>query len=239
MAEESRSRSYYDEFSETYEKHRHRGYHAMLDDLEVDLTLRHARGGSLLEAGCGTGLILRRVAPECARAVGLDLSAGMLSRASSRGLTVVQGQLDALPFEDASFDTVISFKVLPHVRPIERALEELARVTRPGGHLLLEFYNRRSLRGLVKTLKRPSRIGDSYNDEDVFTRLDTVDDLRSYLPPDLRLLGVRGVRVLTPVAQLHDVPGVGSLLRWAEWRAAAAPLLRWLGGFQVLVLVKE
>jgi ubiquinone/menaquinone biosynthesis C-methylase UbiE len=238
MAEESRSRSYYDEFSETYEHHRGRGYHAMLDDLEVELVRRYCGGGTLLEAGCGTGLILDRLAPHCQAAMGVDLSAGMLSHAASRDLTVVQGQLDDLPFADDAFDTVVSFKVLAHVKPIQKAMQELARVTRPGGHMLLEFYNRRSLRGMIKQLKRPTRIGSTYDDEDVYTRLDSPAQLRTYLPAGVRLLGVRGVRVLTPVAQLHAVPVVGSLLRRGEFLAADAPGLRWLGGFIILILQK-
>jgi len=239
MAEESRSRNYYDAFSETYERGRDRGYHAMLDDLEVELVRRYCGGGTLLEAGCGTGLILNRLAPHCEAAVGVDLSAGMLSHAAGRSLTVVQGQLDDLPFADGSFDTVCSFKVLAHVRPIQRAMEEMARVTRPGGHMLLEFYNRHSLRGLIKQLKRPTSIDATYNDEDVYTRLDSVGELRSYLPSGVRLLGVRGVRVLTPMAQFHSVPLVGPLLRTGERVAADAPGLRWLGGFLILILQKD
>ena len=238
MAEESRSRSYYDEFSETYEHHRDRGYHAMLDDLEVDLVRRYCGDGTLLEAGCGTGLILNRLSPHCRAAVGIDLSAGMLSHASARALTVVQGKLDDLPFADNAFDTVVSFKVLAHVQPIEKAMEEMARVTRPGGHMLLEFYNTYSLRGLIKQLKRPTRIGSTYDDEDVYTRLDSPARLRTYLPPGVQLLGVKGVRVVTPVAQLHRVPLVGALLRGCERLAADAPGLRWLGGFLILILQK-
>ena len=51
-------------------------------------------------------------------------------------------------------------------------------------------------------------------------------------------MGVRGVRVLTPVAQLHRVPVLGSLLRHCERLAADAPGLRWLGGFLILILQK-
>ncbi|MBK8482360.1 MAG: methyltransferase domain-containing protein [Proteobacteria bacterium] len=234
----SRSRHYYDAFSATYEAQRHRGYHRLIDDLETDLALSYCRGGRVLEAGCGTGLILQRLAPAARQAIGIDLSTGMLAGARSRALSVLQGSVDALPFPAAHFDAVVSFKVLAHVPTIERTLAELARVTRPGGHLVLEFYNRFSLRHLVKRLKFPTRIGiaERFTDADVFTRYDTLGDVRRYLPPTLELLRVRGVRVLTPAAQLHDLPGLRAVFGWAERRAADHRLLRHLGGFLIVVL---
>ena len=56
------NRSYYDEFASWYERERGRGYHQMLDDLELDLVERYGRGADVLEAGCGTGLLLERAA---------------------------------------------------------------------------------------------------------------------------------------------------------------------------------
>lgn len=234
----SRARNYYDEFSGTYEKHRHAGYHQLLDDLEVLVASEYCHG-RVLEAGCGTGLILRRLAVGAEQAVGLDLSAGMLGWARRRGLRVLQGSVDALPFPDDHFDAVVSFKVLAHVPPISDALAELARVTRPGGHLILEFYNRRSLRHLIKRLKPPTRVGQSYTDEDVYTRYDSLPDIQSYLPRSVDLVTVRGVRVFTPLPYVHNVPLLKNVFAAAERRACAAPLLRHLGGFLIVILRKR
>ncbi len=233
MSETSRSQVYYDDFASTYEDQRHHGYHQLLDELELDVVQRFRRPGPILEAGCGTGLILARLGPG---AVGIDLSPGMLQRAQARGLRVVQGSVDALPFADASFDTVVSFKVLAHVPRIREALAEMARVTRPGGRLILEFYNRNSLRGVVKRLKRPTPISAQHHDGDVYTRLDSLAQIRGYLPEALSLHTVRGVRVFTPVAQLHDVPLLGAALGRAERLATQTALLSRLGGFLVVVL---
>ncbi len=232
----SRSRSYYDEFSSGYERHRHQGYHQFIDDLEVALSREHCQG-RVLEAGCGTGLILRRLAVDATEAIGLDLSAGMLAWARARGLKVLQGSVDAVPFPDDYFDAVVSFKVLAHVPTIAETVAELVRVTRPGGYLVLEFYNRHSLRHLIKVLKQPTRIGRSYTDADVYTRYDSLADVRSYLPAGkAELLRVHGVRVLTPSSHFHSVPVIKNLLTTAERFAASAPLLRHLGGFMVVVL---
>jgi ubiquinone/menaquinone biosynthesis C-methylase UbiE len=131
------NRDYYDEFSATYDHGRDRGYHALIDDLESEVVLRHCVGKDVLEVGCGTGLILDRLRSDARSVTGVDLSAGMLGHATRRGLRVLQGSATGLPFADASFDVACSFKVLPHVAQIRLALTEIARVTRPGGTLLL------------------------------------------------------------------------------------------------------
>ena len=238
MATRLPNRHYYDEFSKRYENGRDAGYHEMLDRLESEMALRYARGAEVLEAGCGTGLILRRLAPKARRAVGLDVSAGMLGHARRRGLDVVQGSITELPFADESFDVVCSFKVLAHVERIREAIVEMGRVTRPGGHLVLEFYNPWSLRGLVKRFKPPTSISDRTHDEHVYTRYDTLDQIRSLLPPGHHVVDLRGVRVLTPAAAILGMPGVGPLFHYLESKAADAPLLRRLGGFLIVVVRK-
>jgi ubiquinone/menaquinone biosynthesis C-methylase UbiE len=229
------NRAYYDDFASWYERERHLPYHRMLDDLEVELVARHGTGKDVLEVGCGTGLILERVAGFARTARGIDLSAGMLARARSRGLAVAQASATELPIATASVDVAYSFKVLAHVRDIEAALRELARVVRPGGWVLAEFYNERSLRRLVKALKPPTAVSDSTDDHAVYTRYDTIDQIKSYLPPELEWVTSRGIRIVTPVAAVHRVPVLGAAVRFAEHRLADLPFARELGGFLVAV----
>ena len=234
------TQQYYDRFSETYDDERHRGYHRLIDELELDLVRRYGAGKDVFEAGCGTGLLLREAAMVARSAVGLDLSRGMLTPARARGLTVVQGSLTDVPLPSASFDLVYSMKVLAHVPPIERAVAELSRLVRPGGHLLLEFYNPLSLRFLAKWLGGPGRIAEDGTDEShVYTRFDKLARARSYLPPDLELVAVRGVRIVTPSSHVFTWPPLGKLFAWAERAACDAPLLRNLGGFLILVARKS
>jgi SAM-dependent methyltransferase len=129
--------------------------------------------------------------------------------------------------------------VLAHVPPIREALAELARVTRPGGHLLLEFYNPRSLRYLAKLLGGAAPIAEGTTDRDVYTRYDTLDTARSYLPADVEYVGMRGVRVVTPTSHVFKVPGLASLFEQAERVACDLPGLRNLGGFLILVARKR
>jgi len=232
------TRAYYDDFSHGYERERRRGYHALIDDLEVEVAGPYVRGAHVLEAGCGTGLILERLATLAEHAVGADLSPGMVRRASERGLDVVLASVTALPFADASFDVVCSFKVLAHVPDIGRALAELSRVTRPGGHMVLEFYNRYSLRYLAKRIAGPQPISDGRTEADVFTRWDAPWTIQKILPPGVELISLKGVRVVTPAAFVHRVPGLSHLAGRAERLALDSPL-RYFGGFLVAVLRKR
>lgn len=226
--------AYYDEFSASYERERHQGYHALIDELEVRIALEHVRGKSVLEAGCGTGMILKELVAHAREATGIDLSGGMLRRASERGLAVAQADVTCVPFADASFDVVCSFKVLAHVPDREAALRELTRVVRPGGTLLLEYYNRHSLRFLVKRLGPSLHIANGTTEADVYTRFDTLAELRAALPQNVRFVGVRGVRAVTPSARLIDLPVVGSMLRVVERRAFDSPLAR-VAGFLIVI----
>jgi len=229
------NRAYYDDFAGWYERERHLPYHRMLDDLEVELVARYATGKQTLEVGCGTGLILHRVAELASEAHGIDLSAGMLAHAAARGLGVAQASATALPLADASVDVAYSFKVLAHIPDIAGAMREMARVVRPGGYVLAEFYNARSLRRLVKAVKPPSAVSETTHDEHVYTRYDDADAIRSYLPPELEWVATRGIRVITPVAAVLRVPIVGAAVRWAEHRLADLPIARDHGGFLVAI----
>lgn len=234
------NKRYYDEFSSWYERERHDGYHAFIDELESEAVRRYMTPETrLLEAGCGTGLVLGRLAPHAKVAVGVDLSSGMLKKARAKNLTVVQGSVTQLPLADASFDLVCSFKVLAHVEAIEEAMREFSRVLRPGGRLLAEFYNPLSLRYLIKRLKPPSAISDKTSDEAVFTRYDSLQRIQSYLPADLELETLRGIRIVTPVSHVHRWPIVGPALRAVERGVADLPGVRRLGGFLLVVARKR
>lgn len=232
------NRAYYDDFSHGYERERGYGYHQLLDELEMRVVAPLAEGKRVLEVGCGTGLILGRLARHASYACGIDLSPGMLRGARARGLNVVLSSATQLPFPSDSFDLVCSFKVLPHVPDIRGALAEITRVTRPGGRMALEFYNPWSLRYLAKRLAGPQPISDGRTEADVFTRWDSPRAIARLLPPNAELEEVRGVRVLTPAAFAHRVPVLRDVLRRAEHAALGSPL-RYFGGFLIALARKR
>ncbi len=236
------TRAYYDEFSERYEAARRPndpyGYHALIDDLEIEFANRYCAGKDVLEAGCGTGLVLERLARVARRAEGFDLSPGMLSKATARGLHVKEGSLTDIPFEDASFDVCCSFKVLAHVPDIEKALSEMARVVRPGGHVLAEFYNPWSLRTLAKKIGPAGAISDRTNESAVYTRFDSPRRVKSFIPAGCTLVGSRGVRIVTPAAQVMKHPKARYFFSTVERALADSPLSRF-GGFWIAAIRRD
>lgn len=236
------TRAYYNEFSRGYERQRRpndpSGYHALLDDLQVDLVERYGHGREVLECGCGTGLLLERIAKTARVAKGIDLSPGMLEHAKARGLDVREGSVTALPFDDASFDVTCSFKVLAHVPDIGRALSEMARVTRPGGVILAEFYNPLSFRGLAKRFAPAGKISETTRESAVYTRLDAPWIIPRVMPAGVKVEAVRGVRIVTPAAFVHRIPGVRQIVQKLEW-ALADTKAAFFGGFYIAVLRKN
>jgi ubiquinone/menaquinone biosynthesis C-methylase UbiE len=237
----SSTQAYYDEFSKGYERNRGDndpgGYHELIDDLQVDFAARYAAGGDLLEVGCGTGLLLRRFAKLTKTARGIDLSPGMLEKARARGLDVTTGTATDLPFPDASFDVTCSFKVLAHVKDIERALAEMVRVTRPNGAVVADFYNPFSLRGLVKRFGPAGAISASTDESAVYTRFDSPFRVAKLLPPGWRIAASRGVRIVTPAAFAFRVPLLRKALTVSEWALADSPLSIF-GGFWLAAITK-
>lgn len=109
----------------------------ILDTLEIELP--GWRDKAILDAGCGTGMILQHLGNP-AKNAGVDLAPEAVALCRQRGLNnVQQADICALPFDDAAFDAVICSSVLYHqwVKDIDSALRELRRVLRPGGLLLL------------------------------------------------------------------------------------------------------
>lgn len=96
--------------------------------------------GRILLAGVGTGLDLPYL-PRQHQYVGLDLNPAMLRRALPRAMPLdflpLQGDAQALPFADASFDGAILHLILAVVPEPARCLGEIARVLRPGGQALV------------------------------------------------------------------------------------------------------
>lgn len=234
---ERQTRDYYDDFASTYERGRDRGYHALVDELEASAVIPLLGGKRVLEVGCGTGLVLERLAPHAAAAVGVDLSPGMLALARKRGLDVHEGSATALPFVDGSFDVVCSFKVLAHVPDIEAALREVERVLCRGGVGVLEFYNRHSLRYVARLAAGARRIGRAHREDDISTRWDTPRTIERALPKGLRLERFIGVRIVTPAAALYRSPMVGRGLSRLERRFADGPLAKF-GGFLIAIVRK-
>lgn len=99
-----------------------------LNDRCLEAILETVSGSRVLDVGCGRGLLATRLAEVIPEVVGCDI---VLDAAlgDQEGLSFVEGSAEAIPFPDASFDTVVCTHTLEHVQRIDLALAELRRVT--------------------------------------------------------------------------------------------------------------
>lgn len=95
-------------------------------------------GARILDVGCGSGRFMRRLEEAGALVVGVDVDAGVLevARTRVRG-PLLRADASRLPFADAAFDISIAVTVLEFICEPRRVLEEMARVTRPTGRLVI------------------------------------------------------------------------------------------------------
>ena len=105
-----------------------------------------------LECACGTGLLSGVIANRCKSLVATDFSVNMLKRAARKyrslpNITFEPCDILQLPYPDARFTVVIAANVIHLLDSPEKALQELSRVCRPGGRIILPTYMNRTQSG--------------------------------------------------------------------------------------------
>jgi SAM-dependent methyltransferase len=128
--------------------------------------LRALSPARLLEVGGGQGELAQWLRDELGTRVSfLDFSPRMVELARARGLDAQVGDVQELPFADASFDVVVAAWMLYHVPDISRGVAEIARVLVPGGSLVAVTTSVEHLRELRDLLRYPSGHEESFNRE--------------------------------------------------------------------------
>lgn len=189
------------------------------------------RGQRILDLAAGTGASSVALAGSGAEVVAADFSPGMIAEGRRRhsgiaNLTFVEADATALPFADGEFDTVTMSFGLRNVNDPKKALLELLRVTKPGGHLvvcefshppspsfngLYRFYNDRILPVVAKSVSSNADAYDYLN-----------ESIRDW--PDQRTLS-RWIRQAgwTDVAHRNLSMGIVALHRATKPRLTATP----------------
>lgn len=144
--------------------------------------------GPVLDVGCGTGLVTAHLHGLGVDITGVDLSPGMLAvaRRTCPEVAFAEASMLALPHDDAAFAGVVAWYSTIHVpdEELPTALSELARVLRPGGHLMLGFQVGDEPRHMTSALghdldlvfhrRRPERMAALLADAGVPVRVTTV-----------------------------------------------------------------
>lgn len=144
-------------------------------ETETELVMRYVKpvpGECLLDAGCGTGVFTTDFLDAGAVVTGLDISRQMLLnavvKAGTKPFTAVQADITALPFSDNSFDKTVSITALEFVEDARTTVNELFRVTKPGGSVILATLN--SLSPWAERRKQKTVKGENHILENAFYR---------------------------------------------------------------------
>lgn len=176
--------AYYDAWFETPIGKLVREYEAAV---VLDL-LQPGEGEAILDAGCGTGVFTIDFLRAGAKVTGLDVSGPMLEAARRKldGLpfTAITGDMLALPFPDGGFDRTVSITALEFIKDARKAADELFRVTRPGGRVVVATLNSLSPWAARRQAKQDEHL---------------LLEAHYRSPDDLRALGPRPATVVTAV----------------------------------------
>jgi ubiquinone/menaquinone biosynthesis C-methylase UbiE len=144
------SRTHFDRWSETYERDAAAKWLREVQREALAALALHT-DDVLLDLACGTGAAARDAAPTVRRAVGFDVSAGMIAQAQGRaraaGLDNVefrQGDVSGpLPFADGEFTAIVCTTAFHHFPKPAETIAEMARVATPTGRVVIADANRR------------------------------------------------------------------------------------------------
>ena len=164
------ARTHFDRWSRTYERDSAASW---LKEVQTAALAALALNKSdvLLDLGCGTGAAVRDAAPHIRRAVGFDLSPGMIAQARDRAgaahldnVEFTEGDVSGpLPFADGTFTAIVCTTAFHHFpRPLD-TIAEMARVLSPGGRIVIADANRRHaavfVLDLLLRVLQPSHVG--------------------------------------------------------------------------------
>ncbi len=151
---------YFEDNAATWDMRMPPNYSAILQDFARPFAAEFQAASTILEIGTGTGAfipVLKALAPH-ARLISVDFAYAMLSQAQRRSADarLLQADVHQLPFESAGLDLVICHNSFPHFGKKRQALDEIQRVLRPGGKLMILHNNSREfVNGIHTRVREP------------------------------------------------------------------------------------
>jgi ubiquinone/menaquinone biosynthesis C-methylase UbiE len=155
-------------YDERYTEEQEAKYQTALEELGGKVNFDNA----VLDAGCGSGLFFRHIAPQANMVVGVDLSINLLKKAKeqARGFNnifLLQADADHLPFREGFFDVSFAFTVLQNMPKPSATLAELKRVGKNDGCIVVTGLKKAfSLEGFMDVLEKSDLKVASFVDDD-------------------------------------------------------------------------
>jgi ubiquinone/menaquinone biosynthesis C-methylase UbiE len=148
LAPQKEKAQLFDEWPEKYDRWFDTPIGSLVRKYEAELLLgllRPRHGELILDAGCGTGVFTFDILSFGSCVIGLDLSLPMLIKAREKAkgypFQIVGGDMVNLPFQERSFDRVVSVTALEFIEDAKAAIRELFRVTQRGGSIVVATLN--------------------------------------------------------------------------------------------------
>lgn len=238
-------------------------YHARLENKEHDplwfkdyygAILNHSTPESkILDCGCGTGITTSWLHQQRPHIRGVDFSSAFIESALKRGDYFEVMDAKALNFPDASFDDVCTADAVEHIPDLPKALSEMLRVLKPGGHIIIQCPNLatsvistnyhvtwrnvvRKLKFCFQDMREPTLRTIEDFELDVKTGDKDAYNLMSplWLSSHLRQQGCEVMSLTTYATYFQP----GRLVGWALKILSVFPITRHFGGRMVLVARK-
>ena len=189
----------------------------------------------VIDAGCGTGELSENLFNRGFDVIALDLGFESIKRAYSKfrkeniSFPFIQGDIYRLPYEDSSFDAVVTSEVMEHLEMPQNALKEAARIMRPGGYIIVSTPYRESLRfTLCIHCNKKTPINahlHSFDEKTMETMLKeagfSVETVKKYASKYMEYLGL---------------PGLSCFLPYGVWRFTDAFFCRLFGKQSFMVI---
>jgi malonyl-CoA O-methyltransferase len=179
----------------------------LMSEIESDLTGKH-----FLDVGCGTGYVAKQLIARGAAVTCIDLSQAMLDQAnqrlSSSKARFIQADAESLPFDNGSFDGVVSSLALQWCHDLSKPLAEIKRVLKRGGHGLFTSLTN----GSLTELRQAWANIDSHQHVNTFCHTNEINIALQQVSPDNYLLHCQQFVIWYSSALnlMKDLKGIGA-----------------------------
>lgn len=169
---------------------------------------------SILDMGCGAGLLANDLALSGHKVTGIDLSTSSLKVAESRDSThsvrYQVGDVYKVPFPNESFDVVTVMDLLEHVSDPQRVIAEATRVLRPGGLFFFNTFSKSPLAWLIVIKGMEWFVRNTPSDYHVYSLFINPETLNEWLEDvGMQIMEVRGIRPVFAQKALFELMRTG------------------------------